>query len=246
MTRSRPAANSIRSSAADRPRAADLVEAQAEIVALDLVEAEFVERLADVEIALADRDDADRGRASARADHAVELVRPHEGQHGVALEVVQARFLAENGVAQPDVEAARRHGEIVGDDDLDAVEAAVDHGGRFDRLVHAFERGPGAGEARHRPAVEAVIDDLLHARRVEDRDHHVDEVEFGLMGGGRGFRGMVVAHQGDDAAVLRGAGEIGVAEGVAGAVDARALAVPHAEHAIEPALAAQLGLLRAG
>src|SRR5262249_60204898 len=47
------------------------------------------------------------------------------------------------------------------------------------------------------------------------------------------------------AAVLRGAGEIGVAQDVARAVNARALAVPHAEHAIEPALAAQLGLLRA-
>ena len=56
---------------------------------------------------------------------------------------------------------------------------------------------------------------------------------------------MVVAHQGEHAAVLRGAGEIGVAEDVAGAVDARALAVPHAEHAVVLALAAQLGLLRA-
>ena len=42
-----------------------------------------------------------------------------------------------------------------------------------------------------------------------------------------------------------GAGEIGVAEHVAGAVDAGALAVPHAEDAVVLALAAQLGLLRA-
>ena len=56
---------------------------------------------------------------------------------------------------------------------------------------------------------------------------------------------MVVAHQGDDAAVLRRAGKIGVAEDVAGAIDARALAVPHAEHAIELAFAAQFGLLAA-
>ncbi len=58
-------------------------------------------------------------------------------------------------------------------------------------------------------------------------------------------RGVVVAHQREHAAMLRGAGEIGVAEDVAGAVDARALAVPHAEHAIELAFAAQLRLLRA-
>ena len=138
-----------------------------------------------------------------------------------------------------------RHAEIVRRDDLHAIEAAVDHAGRFHRLVHAFERDPGAGEARHRPAVEPVVDDLLHAGRIEDRHHHVDEMEFGLVRGGGGFRGVVVAHQRQHAAVLRGAGEIGVAEHVAGAVDARALAVPHAEHAIELALAAQFGLLRA-
>ena len=108
-----------------------------------------------------------------------------------------------------------------------------------------LERHPGAGEARHRPAVEPVIEDFLHAGRIEDRDHHVDEVEFGLVRGGGGFRGVVVAHQRQHAAVLGGAGEIGVAEHVAGAVDARALAVPHAEHAVVLALAAQLGLLRA-
>ena len=56
---------------------------------------------------------------------------------------------------------------------------------------------------------------------------------------------MVVAHQRQHAAVLGRAGEIGVAEDVAGAVDARSFAVPEAEHAVELALAAQLGLLRA-
>ncbi len=56
---------------------------------------------------------------------------------------------------------------------------------------------------------------------------------------------MIVAHQRQHAAVLRGAGEIGVAEHVAGAVDAGTLAVPHAENAVVFALAAQLGLLRA-
>ena len=56
---------------------------------------------------------------------------------------------------------------------------------------------------------------------------------------------MVVAHEDDDAAVLRGAGEIGVPEHVAGAVDAGALAVPHAEHPVETAFAAHFRLLGA-
>ena len=51
--------------------------------------------------------------------------------------------------------------------------------------------------------------------------------------------------QHEHAAKRRGAGEIGVAEGVAGAIDPRPLAVPHAEHAVVAALAVQPGLLRA-
>ncbi len=231
--------------ARDRPGAAELEDAQAEVVALDLVEAELVEGLAHVEIGLAGGDDADLRIAAAGGDHLVELVGAQEGEHGVALEVVQARFLAEDGVDQPDVEPAVRHDEVFRRDDLDALEAAVGDAGRFDRLVHAFERRPGAGEARHGPAVERVVHDLLHPGGAQDRHHHVDEMEFRLMRGGGGFRRVVVAHERDDAAVRRGAGEIGVAEDVAGAVDARPLAVPHAEDAIELAFAAQFGLLRA-
>src|SRR5580698_2644168 len=65
------------------------------------------------------------------------------------------------------------------------------------------------------------------------------------MRGGRRFGGVVIAHQGQYGTVLCGAGQIGVAEDVAGAIDARALAVPHAEYAIELAFAAQFSLLRA-
>src|SRR6186713_84241 len=64
-----------------------------------------------------------------------------------------------------------------------------------------------------------------------------------MRGGGR-RSGVVVAGHGQDAAMWRGAGEIGMAEDVAAAVDARALAVPHAEDAIVFALAAELRLLR--
>src|SRR5580698_6745400 len=64
------------------------------------------------------------------------------------------------------------------------------------------------------------------------------------MRGGRRFGGVVIAHQGQYATVLCGAGQIGVAEDVAGAIDARALAVPHAEYALALAFAAQFGLLR--
>ena len=83
------------------------------MVGLDLVDAEIVERLAHVEIALADGDDADLRLAAAGDDDPVELVGADEGEHGVALVVLQPRFLVEDAVAQADVEAAGRHREIV-------------------------------------------------------------------------------------------------------------------------------------
>ncbi len=55
---------------------------------------------------------------------------------------------------------------------------------------------------------------------------------------------MIVAHEGKHAAIFRGAGEIGVAEDIAAAIDARALAVPEREDAVEFAFPAHLGLLR--
>ena len=56
---------------------------------------------------------------------------------------------------------------------------------------------------------------------------------------------MIVAHEGQRAAVARRAGEIDVAEGVAAAVDAWTFAVPEREDAVIFAFAAHLGLLRA-
>ena len=92
------------------------------LIALQLVEAELVERLAHVEIGLAGGDDADLRAAAAGGDDLVELVGAHEGEHGVALEVVQPRFLAEKRVLKADVEAAVGHDEIGRRDDLDAIE----------------------------------------------------------------------------------------------------------------------------
>ena len=61
----------------------------------------------------------------------------------------------------------------------------------------------------------------------------------------RRLGGMIVAGEHQHAAMFRGAGEIGVLEHVAAAVDAGALAVPHREHAIELGAGVQVDLLRA-
>ena len=185
-----------------------------------LVDAELVERLEDVEIALAGGDDAEPRRAPAGQHQPVGDVGPQEGQRRRDLVLVEPLLLRHRAVAGADVEAARRHPERAGDDGRRAVERAVDGGGRFDRVLDAFQPDPGAGEARQGEAEQPVVDDLLDAGRRQDRDHRVDEGVFGLVRRGRGFAGVVVAHQRQHPAPGRRAGEIGVLERVAGAVDA--------------------------
>src|SRR5262249_3016730 len=77
---------------AERPHASDFIEADAKLIALELIDAEFVKSLADIEIALAGGNDSDFWIASAGGDSAIELVGAHEGEHGVALVIVQAGF----------------------------------------------------------------------------------------------------------------------------------------------------------
>jgi hypothetical protein len=96
MMSSRPSANCLRSSRLIGHGTSDLVEPDAEIVALDLVDAELVERLAHVEIALADRDDADLRLRPPEVMYLLSLLARTKGEHGVALVVVQPRFLPEN------------------------------------------------------------------------------------------------------------------------------------------------------
>ena len=115
----------------------------------------------------------------------------------------------------------------------------------FDRVLDELQTDPDAGIARQREAHEAIIENLLHAGGREDRHHHIDENKFGLMRRGGGFGGVIVAHQRQHAAIARGAGEIDMAQRVAGAIDSRPLAVPDGEDAVIFAFAAHLRLLRA-
>ncbi|MCY1357965.1 hypothetical protein D3C81_1247140 [compost metagenome] len=68
---------------------------------------------------------------------------------------------------------------------------------------------------------------------------------LGLVRQRRGLGRVVVAGQHQHAAVLRRPRRVGVLEHVTGAVHARPLAVPHAEHAIEFGIRVHVDLLRA-
>ena len=120
-----------------------------------------------------------------------------------------------------------------------------ERGGLLGGLGGGLQRDPKSGEARHRDAGEAEVEDVLHRGRVQHRDEHALEHMLGLVRIGRGMRAVVVARHRQHAAMLRGAEEIAAVQRVAGAIDAGPLAVPHAEHAIDALAGEGVELLRA-
>src|SRR4051812_8803221 len=85
----------------------------------------------------------------------------------------------------------------------------------------------------------------MDARGIEIRHQRGDEGVVRLMRHGGRFGAVVIAGKAQHTAVFRRAGSIAVAEHVAAAIDARALAVPDADYAIMPGAGRQVELLRA-
>jgi len=204
-------------------------EARARVVVID---AEVVQRLAHVVVGLAAGDQAE---AVARAaDHvAVQRVGAHVGQRRVPLVLEEPRLLLERVVGPAHVHAACGQREILGQHDAHALGVDVDRGRGLDHLLDRLHPGPDAGEAAHREGVQPEVQDLLHAAREEHRQPAGLEDVVALVRGGAALGDVVVTGDGDHPAVARGAGHVGVLEGVAAAVHARALAVPDAEDAVE-------------
>jgi hypothetical protein len=222
------------------------VQADAQLAAGRVVQAQVDQRLARVVERLAAGHDAE---AVVRAfDHVVvELVGADVGERGVPLVVHQPRFLLQRMVGPADVQAAGRHLEVGGDDDVDAL--GVDHrgGAGLDDLLDRLHARPDAREAAHGEGVDAQVQDFLHVGREEHRRAAGLEDVVALVGGGAALGDVVVAGHRDHAAELGGARHVGVLEDVRATVHARALAVPDAEDAVElvGALRREAQLLRA-
>ncbi len=206
-------------------------------------DAEVVERLAHVEVALAAGDDAEP-RLRGIDDDAVKSIDAAIVQGRVDLEVLHPRFGGEESVRPADRNAIRRQRKVVGNDDLGALRIDRDRRRALDGVGDALEADPDPRVARHRPAVQSQVEDLLHRRRVEHRNHRRGEHVVRLVRQRRRLRPVVIAGKHEHAAVLRRAGVIRVLEHVAAAVHAGPLAVPHAEHAVVFRAAVQVDLLR--
>jgi hypothetical protein len=227
-----------------RPGHRDLVDADAEVGAGARVEVQVFQGLQHVEVGLAGGDDA-QARIGRIDDDAVDAVGARKGLRGLHRVLVQAHLLVHRRVRPADVEAAARHLEIFRQHDAARERIDVDRGRGLHRFGDRLEPDPASRVTRHRPADEAEVEDVLHARRIEHRHHRADEFVFRAVRQRGAAAGVVVGRQREHAALGRGAGRVGMLEHVARAVDARSLAVPHAEHAFDLRTREQVGLLRA-
>ena len=227
-----------------RPGERDLVETQAQGIRHVVVDAEIVERLHDIEERLARCDDAD-ARLRRVPHRAVEAVAPRIGAHGLEFRFVKALFGFETVVGPADVKAIRRCGRFFRQGGLHAVGRDRDGRRGVDDGGDAFEADPQPGVARGGDPVQAEVEELLHPGGVKHRDHRVDHRVIALMRQGGGLGAVIVPQEHENAAVARRAGGVGVADGVAAAIDAGPLAVPDADDAVILRGAEHAELLRA-
>jgi hypothetical protein len=200
--------------------------------------------LHDVAVGLAGGDDP-QPRLGGVPNDSIEAVGADVGERRVNLPVEQPRFLLEDAVGPADVQPARRQGEVRRNFRHEALRIDDHRRSRFDNIGNALERHPQPRVAAHGDAVQAEVEVVLHVRGVQYRDQAGLEDVLGLVRQRRGFRRVVVAGEHQHAAVLRGAGGVGVLEHIAAAIDARALAVPHGEDAVVLRPREEVDLLRA-
>ena len=228
----------------ERPGHADLEHAQADAGGERRVDAQRIERLQHVQVRLAGGDDA-QARGGGIDHHPVQAVQAGIGHGGIHLPALQPHLLLQRRVGPADRQPARRQREVGGDAGVDAGGVHHHAGGGLHRVGDRLHADPAAGESAHRPAVQAEVQEFLHARGVEHRHHGGGQDVVALVGQGGGLGAVVIAHHQQHAAMGRGAGGVGVLEHVHRAVGAGALAVPQAEHAIVLGAGEQADLLGA-
>src|SRR2546426_7750622 len=115
---------------------------------------------------------------------------------------------------------------------LNTIRSHLDRAGFVGDVGHHLKRYPQATVARERKAVPSQVEQLLHVSRIQNRKVGVEEGHLTIIGQRGALTGRVIAGHGQDATVLPNAGEVRMLERIAGAVDARSLAVPYPQHAI--------------
>ena len=231
-----------------RPEQPDLQQSDAVAPQPLVVQAQLAQGLAQVVVGLAGGRDAEP-RPRRRHRDLVERVRGRERLRGLDPPVVQLAL-------QLEAEGRQQHGILrrapglafpreagIADDET----LGMDHRGAdlVGDVGDDLEAHPEPGVARHLEAVAAEVEDLLHVAGEECGEERVVEGDLGVRRQRGGLREGIVATEGEHAAPASDARVVRVLEDVAGAVDARPLAIPHAQHAVVLRPREHVGELRA-
>ena len=213
----------------------DLEEAHAVAPQRRIVEAELAERLAQVVIRLAGRGDAEPGGGRVERDP-VQPVRRGEGLRRLEPAVVDLALRVEppRGHEQRVLARLPRPALVLeaGIGDHHAVGRDLGRADLVGDVGDDLRAHPEAGIARELEAEPPEVEDLLDRAREDHREERVVERHLRVRRQRRRLRERIVAAERQHAAIARHAREVGVLEDVARAVDAGALAVPHAEDAV--------------
>ena len=210
------------------------------------IEPQAAQRMNRVVMRLAHGHDAYAG-VCGTMHHPIEPVGPHPGQRRrqplvqhTPLKLCAFRRPGQGGVeVQPmgrqrtvrcGVRAVCRHGDD-----------AMLLGGLGDRL----QRHPQPGVPRQCDPSEAKVQNVLRIGRNQHGDMHGLKDAVRRMRENAAMRGVIVARHCQHTAMPRGAKHVCAAKRVPTAVHTRALAVPHAEHAIDALTGERIDLLRA-
>ena len=226
-----------------RPRHANLVDLQANVSGDAGIDAQFIQCLHRVGKGLAGRHDADAGFRRI-PHHPVNAVGLGKGHGGKALVALQAGVFLAPDVARADVDAAIGEFER-GDDDGAIFARQIDGGTGFDRIGRGLETDPSAGKTAHGDAEQAIFNEFMDTCGRQERHEGGLEIMVALVGQGGRFGAVIIADDGEHAAMRRGAGGIAVLQHIHGAIEAGALAVPDAEHAIALGFRVQCHVLAA-
>ena len=141
-------------------------------------------------------------------------------------------ILHQGRIRPPQVQAARRHLEIIGQHKAAAFLRQINHRRGLDGFRDHLEANPTPRIARHRDSQQTVFQKLLHRRRVQHRDQRRDKGVVRLVRDRRGFAGVIIARNRQNAAMRGGPGGIGVFQRVARPIHSRPFAIPDAQHAV--------------
>ena len=183
-------------------------------------------------------------RIGAIQHHAVNAIGPRKRIGARQLHMAQAFFLQHGRVSGADMHAIGRCCHALRF--ARGVKCGVQHHrhGRIHGVGHTLHANPGACVTAQRNALQTIFQHFRHIGGVQHGDFQIHEGVFAAGCDRGGFGGRIIPRQRQHTALRRAAGGIGMAEHIAGAINAGTFAVPNAENAIQTRAGCQMHLLR--